>query len=59
MADKMAVMYAGQIIESGEKREIFYNPKHPYTWALLNSVPKLGWKRETITRYNKGKYFLT
>ena len=37
MADKIAVMYAGQIIESGEKRDIFYNPKHPYTWALLNS----------------------
>ena len=44
MADKIAVMYAGQIIEQGEKREIFYEPKHPYTWALLNSVPKLGWK---------------
>ena len=39
MADKIAVMYAGQIIEKGEKREIFYNPKHPYTWGLLNSVP--------------------
>ena len=34
MADKIAVMYAGQIIEQGEKREIFYEPKHPYTWAL-------------------------
>lgn len=44
MADKISVMYAGQIIESGLKREIFYNPKHPYTWALLNSVPKLDWK---------------
>ena len=30
MADKIAVMYAGQIIEKGEKRDIFYNPKHPY-----------------------------
>ena len=48
MADKIAVMYAGQIIESGEKRDIFYNPKHPYTWALLNSVPKLEWKGKQL-----------
>lgn len=54
MADKIAVMYAGKIIESGEKREIFYNPKHPYTWALLNSVPKLGWKGKQLLDSIKG-----
>lgn len=59
MADKIAVMYAGQIIEQGEKREIFYEPKHPYTWALLNSVPKLGWKGkqllDTIVKFSIGR----
>lgn len=54
MADKIAVMYAGQIIEQGEKRDIFYNPKHPYTWALLNSVPKLGWKGKQLLDTIKG-----
>ena len=54
MADKIAVMYAGQIIEQGEKREIFYEPKHPYTWALLNSVPKLGWKGKQLLDTIKG-----
>ena len=41
MADRIAVMYAGQIIESGSARDIFYNPKHPYTWGLLGSMPSL------------------
>lgn len=54
MADKIAVMYAGQIIEKGEKREIFYEPKHPYTWALLNSVPKLDWKGKQLLDTIKG-----
>lgn len=40
-ADRIQVMYAGQILERGTAREIFYNSKHPYTWALLSSVPKL------------------
>ncbi len=40
-ADRIQVMYAGQIIERGTAKEIFYEPKHPYTWALLSSVPKL------------------
>lgn len=39
MADKVAVMYAGQIVEYGTTEEIFYNPQHPYTWGLLNSMP--------------------
>jgi len=41
VADRIQVMYAGEIIERGTKREIFYNPQHPYTWALLRSVPKV------------------
>ncbi|WP_066507143.1 ABC transporter ATP-binding protein [Abyssisolibacter fermentans] len=41
VADRIMVMYAGKIIERGTKREIFYNPQHPYTWALLKSVPRL------------------
>ncbi len=40
-ADRIQVMYAGQVMETGTSREIFYNPQHPYTWALLSSVPKL------------------
>ncbi len=39
MADRVAVMYAGKIVEYGNVNEIFYEPKHPYTWALLSSVP--------------------
>src|SRR5699024_5643671 len=41
IADRICVMYAGKIIESGTKREIFYNGQHPYTKGLLNSVPRL------------------
>ena len=40
-ADRIQVMYAGQVMERGTAREIFYESKHPYTWALLSSVPKL------------------
>jgi oligopeptide transport system ATP-binding protein len=39
MADRIAVMYAGKIVEYGKAEEIFYNPQHPYTWALLSSIP--------------------
>jgi oligopeptide transport system ATP-binding protein len=41
ICDKVAVMYAGNIIETGSIDEIFYEPKHPYTWGLLKSMPKL------------------
>lgn len=41
MCDKIAVMYAGKIVEYGETDEIFYNPKHEYTKGLLNSIPRL------------------
>lgn len=39
MADRVAVMYAGKIVEYGLSTEIFFEPKHPYTWALLSSIP--------------------
>ena len=39
MADRVAVMYAGKVIEYGTVDEVFYNPQHPYTWGLLNSMP--------------------
>ena len=41
VADRVAVMYAGKIVEYGLSEEIFFEPKHPYTWALLSSVPDL------------------
>ena len=44
MCDKVAVMYAGKIVEQGSVREIYNDPKHPYTEALLKSIPKVGSK---------------
>lgn len=41
IADKVAVMYAGEIVEFASVNEIFYNPQHPYTWSLLSSLPQL------------------
>lgn len=41
MADRVAVLYAGQIVELGTAEEIFYDPRHPYIWALLSSLPQL------------------
>jgi oligopeptide transport system ATP-binding protein len=49
VADRIAVMYAGKIQEIGSNEEIFYNPKHPYTWALLGSMPDLTSKDALIT----------
>ncbi|WP_342269328.1 oligopeptide/dipeptide ABC transporter ATP-binding protein [Spiroplasma endosymbiont of Aspidapion aeneum] len=48
IADRVAVMYAGQIIECGKTKEVYYNPQHPYTWALLSSLPQLGEKGEDL-----------
>ena len=53
-ANKVAVMYAGQVIESGSRDEIFYNPQHPYTLALLGSVPKLEWANKQLLQTIKG-----
>ena len=44
MADRIAVMYAGDVIEVGETHEIFFHSKHPYTWALISSLPSLAQK---------------
>ena len=48
VADRIAVMYAGDIVEIGRCDEVFYDPKHPYTWALLSSLPQLGVKGEDL-----------
>ena len=48
VADRVAVMYSGQIVEYGNVEEIYYEPAHPYTWSLLSSLPQLGEKGETL-----------
>ena len=49
MCDNIIVMYAGKIVEQGTADEIFYDPRHPYTWALMNAVPRLDLdKKETL-----------
>lgn len=46
MADKIAIMYAGKIVEYGTAEDVFYDPRHPYTWALLSSMPDLETKEK-------------
>ena len=41
VADRVAVLYGGQVVELGTCEEVFYDPRHPYTWALLSSLPQL------------------
>ncbi len=48
VADRIAVMYAGDLVEIGTAEEVFYNPQHPYTWALLSSLPQLGVKGQPL-----------
>ena len=48
IADRVAVMYAGDIVEIGTADEIYYDPRHPYTWALLSSMPQMGIKGEDL-----------
>ena len=48
VASRVAVMYGGKIVETGNVDEIFYNPKHPYTWGLLGSMPKLDSRKEEL-----------
>lgn len=48
VADRVAVMYAGDLVEVGLCEEVFFDPKHPYTWALLSSLPQLGDKKEKL-----------
>ena len=48
VADRVAVLYAGQIVELGSVEEVFYDPRHPYTWALLSSMPQLAQKNTKL-----------
>lgn len=48
IADRVAVLYGGQIVEVGEVEEVFYDPRHPYTWALLSSLPQLAQRNTTL-----------
>ncbi len=48
VAERICVMYGGDILEIGTAEEVFYNPLHPYTWALLSSLPQLGVKGEKL-----------
>ena len=48
MADEIAVMYASHIVEKAPAKEIFDNPKHPYTIGLFNSIPRIGMKKEVL-----------
>ena len=48
IADRVAVLYAGQIAELGTVEEVFYDPRHPYTWALLSSLPQLAQKNTKL-----------
>ncbi|MDY5841526.1 MAG: ABC transporter ATP-binding protein [Peptoniphilaceae bacterium] len=48
VADQVAVMYAGQIVEFGNIEEVFFDPRHPYTWGLLSSLPQLGEREDEL-----------
>lgn len=48
VADRVAVLYAGQIVELGTLEEVYYDPRHPYTWALLSSLPQLAEKNTKL-----------
>ncbi len=48
IADRVAVLYAGQIVELGTVEDVFYDPRHPYTWALLSSLPQLAQKNTKL-----------
>jgi oligopeptide/dipeptide ABC transporter ATP-binding protein len=53
VAETVAVMYAGKIVEIGPAMEVFHNPKHPYTEGLLRSVPRLGSSAEKVGTKNR------
>lgn len=54
MADEIIIMYAGEIVERGTARDIFYNQQHPYTWALLQSVPRIDSEDKSILNTIEG-----
>jgi peptide/nickel transport system ATP-binding protein len=54
IADRVAVMYLGRVVETGEVDDIFYKPQHPYTQALLQSIPRLGQKQRKRLKTIKG-----
>ena len=43
-ADRVAIMYAGKIVEIGTAEEVYYDPRHPYTWGLMQSLPVTIWR---------------
>ena len=53
IADDIAVMYAGRIVEHGAKRQVFYDPQHPYTWGLLGSIPRLDREKPAEARVDR------
>jgi oligopeptide/dipeptide ABC transporter ATP-binding protein len=50
IADRVMVMYAGRIVEQGTRDDVLYNPQHPYTWGLLNSMPRVDGPRPARLR---------
>ncbi|POZ87962.1 MULTISPECIES: ABC transporter ATP-binding protein [Petrotoga] len=48
MADRALVMYGGEVVESGEIKTIFKRPRHPYTWGLMNSIPRIDKEEERL-----------
>ena len=54
IADRIAVMYAGRIVEQGTLDEIFYNPQHPYTWGLLGSITRVDRPRPDAAAVDPG-----
>jgi peptide/nickel transport system ATP-binding protein len=49
LADRVIVMYAGRVVESGPRREVIRRARHPYTWGLLDAVPRIGDARRRLT----------
>ena len=52
VADRVAVLYGGQVVELGTCEEVFYDPRHPYTWALLSSLPQLAQRNTKLYSIN-------
>ena len=56
VADRVVVMYAGRVVEQGTVEEIFYDPRHPYTWGLLGSAPRLDRARPSACRPSRAPH---